>query len=77
MKNRTWKAIPGYRGYEVSDDGLVRKTNGALCRLREDKNGYKHVSLKGYKRSVPVHRLVGYAFLENDRPEMIDLTGPR
>nr|DAK22724.1 MAG TPA: homing endonuclease [Caudoviricetes sp.] len=73
MKTRTWKAIPGYRGYEVSDDGLVRKTDGTLCLLRDDKNGYKRVSLKGYKRSVMVHRLVGYAFLENDRPDRIHI----
>lgn len=72
LEREVWKSIPGYRKYEVSSFGNVRKkTNRSVVR-----KGNKSKTTKGYYRSVGisdnngdisttgVHRLVCLAFHE-------------
>jgi len=72
-----WKAIPGYKGYEVSSMGEVRSLNrivkrrGRVARLqgkqlkKVNSKGYFKVSLydNGHKSVVSIHALVAIAFL--------------
>jgi hypothetical protein len=68
-----WKAINGYKNYEVSSFGKVKNIKtGEILKAGSSKDGYIHVSLhtdgKGKKRSI--HRLVAEAFIDNldDKP---------
>lgn len=73
-----WRTIPGYEGYEVSDDGRVRnRATGYERKQRASYRGYMHVGLsppgprrcrgEGPKRQsyLKVHRLVAIAFIPN------------
>lgn len=66
-----WKAVMGFKGYEVSDFGNVRalKWNGLYRNLSQFNvsGGYKGVvfNVKGRSRIQLVHRLVAVAFIEN------------
>lgn len=75
----TWKEIPGYDGYLVSNTGLVRSVDrivkykdgknfphkGRLLKLVNHHTGYVIVSVKG--KSLFVHRLVALAFIDNPK----------
>lgn len=66
-----WKDVPGYEGYySVSSVGNVYShlNGGRLLKQKTDKDGYKGVTLykNGMGAQVKVHRLVAYAFIEND-----------
>ena len=58
-----WAPIPGFDGYEASDEGFIRSARGVLNPWLS--HGYAQVSLRRdgrtYKRSV--HRLVLLAFV--------------
>lgn len=55
----TWKAPPGYSGWEVSSDGKVRK-HGEIKTPFKMNTGYLAVSI--HRAPVTVHRLVCMAF---------------
>lgn len=75
----TWKQIPGFDGYEVSDLGNVRSVDrlvlggkwgkeqrkGKLLKQGKDSYGYLHVGLSKDKKTTTkkVHRLVLLAFV--------------
>lgn len=72
MKNEIWKDIIGYKGhYMVSNLGRIksfkRKKEGAILKLQKTHEGYMHIglSLNGAKKTLMVHRLVGFAFIKN------------
>ena len=65
-KAEEWRDIPTYEMYQASSlGGIMRKVDGLILKQYVQKNGYVYVWLdRGYGRhSVPVHRLVAYAFL--------------
>lgn len=73
----TWRIIPGYESYEVSNLGQVRSIvfkNGTTCRPRKEplyiskfkeKNGYiaVHLPKDGYTTIKRIHQLVLLAFI--------------
>ena len=78
LPNEHWKDIKGYEGlYQISDYGRVKslerfsdKTHHYLTKILspgKDRNGYYKVHLFKNKKSknMPIHRLVGDAFLSN------------
>lgn len=75
MECEIWKDICGFGNkYQVSSCGRVRnKTTGRLLKHGLRKNRYIYVTLyerwNGYKRSIPVHRLVAFAFVKNPCPD--------
>jgi len=70
-----WKPIPECCGrYEVSDLGHVRNVNtGQVLKPRKTRTGYHriHVSVKGGRIDLYIHRLVADAFCEH--PEGCDV----
>lgn len=59
-----WRPVPGFLGYEVSDQGRVRSLLGPeplIMRPHTRKTGYRHVVLHGKTRFV--HHLVLEAFV--------------
>lgn len=72
-----WKAIEGFYGYEVSDNGSVRSFKNYhglitdtyhILKPRTNPNGYQIVTLyddQGIPHQLSVHRLVAKAFLPN------------
>jgi hypothetical protein len=61
-----WRDIPTYDSYQASSLGnILRKSDGLILKQYIQKSGYSYVWLnRGYgNHSVPVHRLVAYAFL--------------
>ena len=61
MQSKIWKDVPGFPGYQVSNDGRVRSLNGILKYF--NRRGYPCVCIKGRKFSI--HRLVAMAFIPN------------
>ena len=57
-----FKKIPGFLGYEVSQDGTVRR-NGKRVKSRKDDDGYDRVDLyqDGKRKTRFVHSLVNSA----------------
>jgi hypothetical protein len=63
---REWRLVDGF-DYEVSNDGLVRRT-GLVLKPGLDRDGYVRVSLYGpssNRKNKLVHVLVGNAFIPN------------
>lgn len=68
-----WKDVPGYEGYQVSNQGNVRslRYRGKNCihllSPGTDKKGYKRVVLSKNKKQTTfqIHRLVATAFIPN------------
>jgi hypothetical protein len=70
-----WRAVPGFDGYEVSDEGQVRSHRRSAPRIIVgglNEKGYRLVSLfagsKSTRRTQAVHALVLSAFV-GPRPE--------
>lgn len=64
----TWRPVPGFSGYLVSDLGRVKSTlsGSRILSTPPNGNGYPHLTLiddSGISRSVKVHRLVLLAFV--------------
>ena len=63
-----WKDIKGYEGlYQVSNLGKIKNKDNMPLHLNTNTYGYKHVSLskEGKSKTVPVHKIVATAFIEN------------
>jgi hypothetical protein len=63
-----WRVIEGYDNYSVSNLGKVRNDKtGRILKFSSDKDGYSSVTLckENKKTRYIIHRLVGFAFLEN------------
>lgn len=57
-----WKPIPGFEGFEASDEGHIRNTNsGKQLNEYQINSGYLIASCAGYGNQL-VHRLVCMAF---------------
>jgi len=62
-----WKSIPFHTGYEVSEDGTVRRAKtGRVRAVGTTRTGYTSVILywPGEYRHMLVHQLVAAAFTE-------------
>lgn len=77
-----WKIVDGFKNYEVSSAGGVRRiTPKRDLKQSENKYGYSSVSLYRkedmYKKGFLVHRLVACAFLDNNenKPTVNHLNG--
>ena len=65
-KVEEWRDIPTYEMYQASSLGnIMRKSDGLILKQYIQKSGYVYVWLnRGFgSHTVPVHRLVAYAFL--------------
>lgn len=60
------RAIPGYPGYSVSEDGQVYSSvSGRFLRVQRCSNGYLFVRLGRPSKQQLMHRLVAAAFIPN------------
>lgn len=71
MEVEKWKTIEGYPDYQVSNMGRVKSLkygNERILKPNKTKYGYLQVKLCNYvkKKDVLVHRLVAYAFVQNE-----------
>jgi hypothetical protein len=59
-----WRPVLDWPSYEVSDLGNVRRVNGNRLRPIPTAAGYLrvHLSERGFRRKIPIHRLVCLAF---------------
>ena len=77
--DRTWHAITGHPGYQVSNDGQVRNSRtGRVLKTRLFPNGYVAVNL-GKGPTYLVHRLVASTFVGNQegKPQVNHKNGVR
>lgn len=61
-----WKAIPGYKNYEVSDLGNVKNVRtGRILKPGKNRNGYLLVRLSKNRKmkNLKIHKLVAIVFL--------------
>lgn len=66
------KYIQGFEGrYFITDTGEVINAQTGTVRKFKKNKGYNFVSFRvnGKNKDFPVHRLVGFAFIENNNPE--------
>ena len=65
----TWKQIPDFPNYYVSDQGEIKNADGHIMKPYVNHKGYFKVELQrdgiGYKRRV--HRLVAETFIPNKK----------
>lgn len=67
---KEYRAIPGFDGYSISDDGAVMGKNGhELSRYKFDGYYYVEPTIDGVTVSQRVSRLVGLAWVENKDPD--------
>ena len=71
MEKETWKIIPTYPMYEVSNNGKIKrtKTNRELSQFESGSPGYLSVNIRFKKIAYQerVHRLVAVSFLGNPK----------
>ncbi len=63
-----WHAIPGFPGYEISNQGRFKRLDGKIASLTMPPNGYYRVSVKhedGKRINKGIHCLVALAFIPN------------
>ena len=74
--NYTWKVIPGYEDYLISDQGNVYNIkSNRFCKTTLNKYGYYTVSLlkEGVLHNKLLHQLIGIVFIPNpDNKPTID-----
>lgn len=81
MDSELWREIPGFEGYEVSNQGVVRtnKLRKGIMKTRINNDGYEVVEVQKDKQRyfTTVHRLVALAFIPNrdDKPEVNHIDG--
>lgn len=73
----TWKPIPAYDRYEISDLGRLRHAKHKRILKSDFNNGYEVIRLSSYGGTKKVHRLVALAFLPNPNnlPDVDHLNG--
>ena len=63
--DESWKSIPGYEAYDVSDRGNVRR-NGRVLKPGTDKGYHRCILSKNNSQThYSIHRLVAEAFIPN------------
>lgn len=72
---QNWKDIPGFIGYQASDQGQVRRGDKLLKQHKAANNGGLYVNLGDTTRLV--HKLVWLAFVGPVRGRMSHLNGDR
>lgn len=68
LKDEEWKPVPGYEGYySVSNQGRVYSERSGIVLKPKHSKGYLRVGLSvdGFVRNTPIHRLVALAFIPN------------
>lgn len=61
-----WRDVKGYEGkYQVSNIGLIRKSNGIIIGQYFHQHGYLIARLSQPRKAVRVHRIVAEAFIDN------------
>jgi hypothetical protein len=67
-----WKPIPNYEecGF-ISSTGLVKNLKGEIRKSFVSHKGYLRVGLKGGKITIPVHRLVAFAFVSGQEDGLV------
>ena len=65
LPGEQWRAVPGYKSYEVSDLGRVRGRSGKLRAQTRDRKGYIRIVIyrEGHHITVGVHQMVLAAFV--------------
>lgn len=64
MQLMVWKEVPGFKGYSVSNVGLVKGRRGSLLSQRLNRDGYPVVNIPSHPwQKVPTHVLVCLAFI--------------
>ena len=75
-RTEIWKTVRGFKDYEVSNFGNVRKyLTKELISINTSSNGYKTVSLRKKKkdsRSILLHRIMAETFLPKIQVNHID-----
>ncbi len=70
MENSSWKKIPNFDNYEVSNNGNIRnKKQNKILKGSYDKCGYLRTILvnnDGNKKNIQFHKIVSQLFLENN-----------
>ena len=67
----TWKEVPGFEKYQISDKGRIRSFhkdfNGYVMKQSDDKDGYKKVTLTrgGVESTKRIHILMALTFIPN------------
>jgi hypothetical protein len=69
-KKEEWLPIPGYEGYQASNQGRIKGKYGKILKPAVEERGYRRVNpyTNGKNRSTSVHKLVMLAFV-GPRPE--------
>lgn len=80
-----WKEVVGYPDYFVSTEGVIYKKTkryggeGFELKQSTGHHGYRRASLSnnGYRKTVPVHRIVAMAFIPNpaNKPQVNHING--
>lgn len=75
-----WKDIPNYEGlYKINNYGEIKNHNSKNMKVYFTTNGYLFVTLhkNGISKRHFIHRLVGFAFLENpeNKPQIDHIDG--
>jgi len=71
MSSEDWRSIP-CSNYSISSRGRVRNDrNGSILGGSLDKDGYPRVSIRinDARKTVKIHRLVAFAFLDSPPPD--------
>ena len=68
-----WKDIPGFEGFQASNEGRIRKTSGKLLKL--SKSGNRGLVATVCKKTKLVHYLVALTFIPNpdNKPQVLHL----
>lgn len=73
-ENEDWREIPGFSKYKVSVNGEVYSTYYKRILNKQDKGDYETISLvndDGKRHQMKVHRLVAFAFHENEKKRRV------
>ncbi|AEQ32683.1 intron encoded HNH endonuclease [Acanthamoeba polyphaga mimivirus] len=67
VQNEIWKVVPGFKNYEVSNNGNIRNKDTKKIRKLQLKMGYHYCCLSenNNKKNFRVHRLVAKLFIKN------------